>query len=80
MRFIIGDGTAAISKPEVDASELTFFDEMEYESWELFKGYSKLLGIDIHPENNDIDFYIAKQIQETVLKIFEDGGIKIVFN
>ena len=77
--FIIGDGTKVVSPPVVDASKLGFFDELEYECWKLFQQYCKKMNITIVDASfgNDIDFFIAKEIQEKVLSIFEKDGITI---
>ncbi len=79
--YEIGDGTIIHAPEEVKADTLNFFDDLEYECWELFKQYAAALGIEIEGEGDSdcIDFYIAKQIQETVLDIFQKDGVKIKF-
>lgn len=79
--YEIGDGTIIHAPEEVKADTLNFFDDLEYECWELFKQYAHALGIEIEGEGDadSIDFYIAKQIQETVLDIFEKDGVKIKY-
>jgi hypothetical protein len=79
--YEIGDGTIVRAPEEIDASHLNFFDDLEYECWELFKQYAHAFGIEIEGEgdSDSIDFYIAKQIQETILDIFQKDGIKIKF-
>ena len=77
--YEIGDGTTVLSPPEIDATGLNLFDQLENDCWELFKEYCNTLGIQILDVNdgNDEDFYIAKQIQERVLGIIEESGIKL---
>ena len=53
-------------------------DELEYECFELFKKYAVAFNIEIIDTDDDkIDFYTAKTIQDTIIKIFEDTGFKI---
>jgi len=78
---IIGDNTRVTSDVEIDCSEMTKFDDLEYECWYLFLKYCDELGIE--PENKnkyDIDFYVSKAIQETILDIIEEAGIILNYN
>ena len=79
--YEIGDGTIIHAPEEIKADTLTFFDDLEYECWELFKQYAAAFGIKIEGEGDSkaIDLYIAKQIQETILNIFEKDGVKIKY-
>lgn len=58
------------TKMNPDTSKLGFFDELECECWDLIRNYAEVFGI-ILPED-DIDFRIAKGIQEVVLKYIEE--------
>jgi hypothetical protein len=78
--FTVGDGTTVLSPAEIDVSEMTFFDELENDCWKLFKDYCATMGIIIVNESNTEDFYIAKQIQEKVLDIIQESGIKLNFD
>ena len=81
--FEIGDETTVVSNPVIDVSEMTFFDELEYDCWNLFKQYLGAFDIKIVSEDDDeddIDFSIAKEIQERVLDIIKESGIKFRFD
>ena len=77
--FTVGDGTLVLSPAEVQALGITFFDELENDCWELFKGYCDALGIQVVNDKEHEDFFIAKQIQEKVFDIIQESGIKINF-
>jgi len=80
MRFTIGDSTQAISTPEIDCSGMNKFDDLEYECWYLFMRYCKELGIDLVIDSKyDVDWYVAKNIQETILNMIKESGIKLRF-
>ena len=66
----------------IDCTRLGFFDEVEEACWELFKSYSELLGVELIPDNGDedaISFDIAKEIQDRILDIFLNAGVKLQF-
>ena len=78
-----GDETKIIV-PEnpIDCSSLGFFDNLEYDCWELIKKYAELFGIQIVYEDDDdknISFDIAKEIQENIINMFEEAGVKFKF-
>ncbi len=74
-----GDTTVVITGPaEVDISHINFFDELEYDCWKLIKKYAGAFGFsveNIDGENDDIDFYAAKQIQDRIIELFEESGV-----
>jgi len=78
---LLGDETGLYAMSNlVDVSELAFFDDLEYQCWELFEKYAEKFGVHIvQTDENDIDFYTAKQIQDAILKQFEDAGIKFIY-
>jgi len=82
--FELGDKTVVISQPVINIQNIDFFDDLEYDCWNLFKQYLGAFDIQIVPEEDgdydDIDFSIAKEIQEKVLEIIENGGIKLEFD
>lgn len=79
----LGDN-AIITFPSgiIDCSELQFFDNLEYDCWELIKKYAEAFEITItYPDNDDdeegaISFDIAKEVQDFILGIFERCGVK----
>ena len=77
-----GDMTTAIIGPsEVDVSHMNYFDGLEYDCWELIKKYAGAFGFKIENVDGDedaIDFYAAKKIQDGIIELFEEAGI--VFN
>lgn len=81
--FTVPIGDEHEIKPSVkpiDCSHLGYFDEMEESCWDLFKSYCDLLGIELIPDNEDtISFDIAKGIQDYILDVFQNAGIKLKF-
>ena len=75
----IGDQTQASGDKVIDASDMTFFDDMEVECWRLFLKYCNYFEIDVNAGEFDVDFCVAKEIQECVLKQFSDAGFKFDF-
>ena len=70
------------SNETVDCSRLGFFDEMEESCWDLFKSYCEYFGLKLINEDDDedaISFDIAKGIQEVILKVLQNAGIKFKF-
>lgn len=56
-------------------------DELEYDCFDLFKKYAAAFGIEIIDKDNDeIDFFTAKTIQDAIIQIFENTGFKIKHN
>ena len=70
-----GDTATAISNTTEIQIGLNTFDSLEYECWDLILKYADMFGITIEIED-DIDFYAAKEVQETILKLFKDAGFK----
>lgn len=74
-----------ITKPNgiIDASDLNFFDDLEYDCMELVGKYANAFGLQIRSTDSDetpISFDIAKEVQGTILQIFENNGIEINYN
>lgn len=70
----------AFPRKPIDCSRLGYFDDLEYECWDLVKRYAEWLGIEIITEDEDgISFDVAKDIQELILKWFEGAGVKFRF-
>lgn len=69
----------------VDCSNMNFFDEIEYDCFELIKKYASLFKIKLYTsdgepiEENDISFDLAKDVQECILNMFVRAGIKFKF-
>ena len=74
-----GDG-CKISIPEqpINCSNIGYFDELEYDCWELIKTYCGYLGIEI--VSGDISFDIAKGIQDHIIEQFQKAGVQLIFN
>lgn len=66
-----------IPKEPIDCSTLGYFDELEYDCWDLVKKYCDKLGIKI--ESRDISFDIAKGIQDHIIEQFEGAGVQFKF-
>lgn len=72
---IMGDETLVLVPDKVGATHLNFFDDIEYECWNLFKQYLGAFGIKL--VSDDIDFYISKKIQDTILNLLKQDDIHI---
>lgn len=74
-----GDG-CKISIPEqpINCSNIGYFDELEYDCWELIKTYCGYLGIEI--VSGDISFDIAKSIQDHIIEQFQKAGVQLIFS
>lgn len=71
-----------IPKEPIDCSQLECFDELEESCWDLFKSYCEYFGLKLINEDDDedaISFDIAKGIQEHILKVLQNAGIKFKF-
>ena len=71
-----------IPKEPIDCSQLECFDELEESCWDLFKSYCEYFGLKLINEDDDedaISFDIAKGIQEFILKVLQNAGIKFKF-
>ncbi len=79
-----GDGCQiVIPNGEIDCSRLGYFDELEYDCWNLVKQYFAELGIEVLPDEDGeeaIDFYIAKEIQDRILEELQNAGVKLKFD
>lgn len=83
--FIPFGDDCEITKPSgvVDASDLSFFDDLEYDCMELVGKYASAFGLRVRSINDDetpISFDIAKKVQGTILEIFENYGITINYD
>lgn len=75
-----GDGAEIVfpSMP-IKCSDLTFFDDLEHECWNLIEKYAEAFGIEIKYIDEicpEISFDIAKEIQDHIIDIFERSGVK----
>ncbi len=78
--FEIGDGRKIFAEDtEIDVSDLNFFDELEYDSWDLFLKYCDAMGIEVS-DRDEPDWYTAKTIQDKVLDVIMESGIKLNFD
>lgn len=77
----IGDYTEVIAPEKIVIDKIDFFDDLEHDCWSLFESYANTLGIKLLKSSNSYneDFSISKEIQETILGIFERAGITIEF-
>lgn len=62
----------------IDCSKLGYFDELEYDCWDLVKKYCEKFGIEI--KSGDISFDIAKGIQDHIIEQFQNAGVEFNFN
>ena len=68
----------SIPAEPIKCSKLGYFDELEYDCWDLVKKYCGTFGIEI--ESGDISFDIAKGVQDHILEKFMEAGVKFEFN
>lgn len=76
------DCQIALSDEPIDCSSLGYFDELEYECWNLVKKYCVHFGIKILPDENGeepVNFYIAKQLQDKILEGLQEAGVQLKF-
>lgn len=72
-----------IPEQPIDCSRLGYFDELEYECWELVKKYCAQFGIEILPDENGdeaIAFDIAKGIQDKIIESIQESGVEFCFD
>lgn len=69
----------AIQIPEkpIDCTKMGFFDELEYDCWDLIKKYCERFGIEI--KSGDISFDISKGIQDNIIGQFQRAGVIFSF-
>lgn len=60
----------------IDCSGLNYFDELEYDCWDLIQNYANKFGIKIEGE---ISFDLAKEIQDVIINQFKNTGVKFKF-
>jgi hypothetical protein len=76
------DSFIVIPSEPIECSKLGYFDDLEYDCWELVKKYCDKLGIQILPNEDgeqSISFDIAKGIQDHILSTLEDTGVNFKF-
>lgn len=66
-----------IPEKPIDCSKMGFFDELEYDCWDLIKKYCERFGIEI--KSGDISFDIAKGIQDHIIGQFQRAGVVFSF-
>lgn len=72
-----------IPERPIDCSLLGYFDELEYECWELVKKYCAQFGIEILPDENGdeaVGFDIAKGIQDKIIASLQESGVEFCFD
>lgn len=80
----LGDETDALFPESPIQTTMNTFDELEYKCWNLFQSYCEQLGIELHSEGDEydeydnIDFCIAKGIQDYILDSLMHVGVQIV--
>ena len=72
------DCEISIPTEPIDCSKMGYFDELEYDCWDLVKKYCEKFGIEI--KSGDISFDIAKGIQDHIIDQFQNAGVEFNFN
>ena len=68
------------SRPvNLEALDITAFDEVEYKLFDVIKWYAEIIGCAIIPDDGDggIDFRNVKEVEEAIFKTFEESGVKL---
>lgn len=68
------DGKKFTAPSEIDMSEQTDFDSLEYELWHTIESYFSYMGIET--EGIDPDWATVKEVQTALLNILERSGVK----
>ncbi len=75
----IGDYMTLEKKDSVITLSTPIMDELEYDCFDLFKGYCGAFGIETKGlDEDDIDFPIAKHISDCILEILQDAGFTLI--
>lgn len=75
----IGENCFAKATSEKIIIGMNTFDEVEYDCWELIKKYAALFDVQLECEDDEEpDFWMAKQVQEAVLNLFTGAGFVFV--
>lgn len=78
--YTLSDGKRIFAEDTaIDVSDMNFFDDLEYDSWDLFLKYCDAIGIEVN-DKEEPDWYTAKEIQDKVLDVIMETGIKLKFN
>jgi len=56
------DGKKINVPDEVDITKVGYFDEMEYELWDIIKNYLALFGIKLEEPDDEPDWYTVKSV------------------
>lgn len=72
------DGTIMHAPEEIDVSAPGIFDGLEYSLWETIKEYLELFGIQLE-NGNEPDWATVKAVQDKLLDILKDCGVKFKF-
>ena len=68
----------SIPSTPIDCTKLGYFDELEYDCWDLVKKYCDKFGIEM--KSGEISFDIAKGIQDHIIEQFQNAGVEFNFN
>lgn len=68
----------SVSAEPIDCTKMGYFDELEYDCWDLVKKYCEKFGIEI--TKGEISFDIAKGIQDHIIEQFQNAGVEFNFN
>lgn len=78
--YTLSDGKRIfVDDSVIDVSDMNFFDNLECDSWDLFLKYCDAIGIEVN-DRDEPDWYTAKTIQDKVLDVIMESGIKLKFD
>ena len=77
--FALPNCTLFTAPQELEIKTVTFFDDLEYETWELMKKYFDKLSIRLidFSSNAEPDWASVAVVRDAIIKTIEDAGVKI---
>lgn len=78
--YTLSDGKRIVADDSViDVSDMNFFDELVYDSWNLFLQYCDAIGIEVN-DREEPDWDTALRVQDQILNLIVESGISLNFD
>lgn len=78
--YTLSDGKRIFADDSViDVSDMNFFDELVYDSWNLFLNYCDAIGIEVK-DREEPDWDTALRVQDQILNLIVESGISLNFD
>lgn len=75
--LVLADGKKVTAPTVVDISSLGCLDELEYEMWHTIESYLVLFGI--RTEDDEPDWATVKAVQDRLIEVLQEAGVKFEF-